>query len=94
MTTALTFSNQLASVLILVVSSFTTVAFASDAHNDIPELEVTDLGVRVLRPVYAIVPLTRDGHTNVTVVMTIWLKRVGSAKGPWDMQHQAKVRLH
>ncbi|GLI65118.1 hypothetical protein VaNZ11_008570, partial [Volvox africanus] len=55
----------------------------------------TSLGVRVVRPVYAIVPRTRDGHHNVTVVLTIWLRRVGATQGPYDMPHQSKdsIRL-
>ncbi|EFJ41381.1 hypothetical protein VOLCADRAFT_98582 [Volvox carteri f. nagariensis] len=53
--------------------------------------EPFNLGVRVLRPVYAIVPVTRDGVRNVTVVMTIWLKRVGAANGVYDMPHQSQA---
>ncbi|GIL78620.1 hypothetical protein Vretimale_6221 [Volvox reticuliferus] len=50
----------------------------------------TRLGVSVVRPVYAIIPRTRDGHRNVTVVLTIWLRRVGATQGPYDMSHQSK----
>ncbi|GLC55206.1 hypothetical protein PLESTB_000955000 [Pleodorina starrii] len=50
----------------------------------------SDLGVRVVRPVYAIIPETRDGRKNVTVVLTVWLKRVGARRAPYDLPHQAQ----
>lgn len=49
------------------------------------------LGVRVISPVYAIVPETLDYQKNVTVVLSIWLKRVGQRAGPYDLPHQAQV---
>ncbi|GIL78489.1 hypothetical protein Vretifemale_7844, partial [Volvox reticuliferus] len=38
----------------------------------------------------ALLATTRDGYKNATVVMTIWLKRVGASNGPYDMPHQSK----
>ncbi|GLC54695.1 hypothetical protein PLESTB_000896300 [Pleodorina starrii] len=97
------FSQTLSSIAVIVLNlSFfysyglaDTVKIGLSVRATEADLPSTDLGVRVLRPVYATVPVTRDGKTNVTVVMTLWLKRVGAAKGPYDMPHQAQdaIRL-
>ncbi len=64
-------------------------AAATTAYPDAGD--PSTLGVRVLKPMYVRIPQTRDGGRNETAVMTVWLRRVGAAKAPYDMPHQAQV---
>ncbi|EFJ41422.1 hypothetical protein VOLCADRAFT_98583 [Volvox carteri f. nagariensis] len=50
----------------------------------------SDLGVRIIRPVFAVIPEMRDVSKNVTVALTIWLKRVGARAAPYDLPHQTQ----
>jgi hypothetical protein len=71
-------------------ASVADVQHPNDGQDDLPN-STLDLGVRMIRPVYARVPRTVNGRVDVTVVLTIWLKRVGARGAPYDMPHQAQV---
>ncbi len=64
--------------------------FPGDSHEVLLD-SVSDLGVKMIRSMYAVVPKTSGGQVNVTVVLTVWLKRVGARGGQDEMPHQAQV---
>ncbi|EFJ42124.1 hypothetical protein VOLCADRAFT_97894 [Volvox carteri f. nagariensis] len=89
-------------IVYLTLCFFSHVVTALDGPSDVYDharpsqheiLEPTTLGVRVVRPVFATIPITRAGHRNVTVALTIWLRRVGATHGVYDMPHQTKDAL-
>ncbi|GFR40509.1 hypothetical protein Agub_g1078 [Astrephomene gubernaculifera] len=83
--------------LLLLLSFWVAVAVMADkteyqtlksAQTDYhPSTPVDRLGVRMISPVYATIPV---GDKEITVALTVWLRRVGATKGPFDMPHQAK----
>ncbi|GIL59601.1 hypothetical protein Vafri_14342 [Volvox africanus] len=94
-------------LLIFIVIAIDRVALYLGTTQSLPAMELpphverqfwnssSDLGVRIIRPVYAVIPDTRDGRKNVTVLLTIWLKRVGARASLYDLPHQAQdsIRL-
>ncbi|GFR40233.1 hypothetical protein Agub_g801 [Astrephomene gubernaculifera] len=83
-------------LLLLLLFWVAIAAMADNAGYQTPETAqaeyrssspVDRLGVRMISPIYATI---RDGNKNVTVALTVWLRRVGAAKGPFDLPHQAK----
>ncbi|GFR43150.1 hypothetical protein Agub_g4174 [Astrephomene gubernaculifera] len=82
-------------VALLITSflAFVSPADISDAALDgfsnggTPANFMSSLGVRAVAPMYAVIPM--EGK-NLTVSLTLWLRRVGATGSPYGMPHQSK----